>query len=364
LTEDRRAAKTIASMAEPEAGLATAPARASRGRRILATAVVAYLAALLLVWALLRFYADVWWPATLLLYGPRWICALPLAALAPLAAMRSRRLLAPLSLAALVVVFPILGLNVAALHRAASAPAEPTSTPPRHVRLMTYNVGDDSSSGADLFRLLDQISPDIVAIQECSAIGRVSARQPGLKYIISAWGDGCLMSRSPIERTEIKDPEAIKAIGGTGTMIRYTVHLPEGDVQIVNMHLATVREGLTAVAQRGLGGVPTLKANIETRWAMSAMGRAFVDATPQPFLVAGDFNLPSDSAIYRRDWASLPSAFEVAGNGFGTSKRTGWFGVRIDHILLGPGWTCERAFIGPHLHGDHRPLVADLTWSG
>jgi endonuclease/exonuclease/phosphatase (EEP) superfamily protein YafD len=38
--------------------------------------------------------------------------------------------------------------------------------------------------------------------------------------------------------------------------------------------------------------------------------------------------------------------------------------VRIDHILLGPGWTSDRAFIGPHLNGDHRPLVADLTWSG
>ena len=112
-----------------------------------------------------------------------------------------------------------------------------------------------------------------------------------------------------------------------------------------------------------------------SRQAIDATQRAIVKGNPeavrsplaqapQPFLVAGDFNLPSDSAIYRRDWASLPSAFETAGNGFGTSKRTGWFGVRIDHILLGPGWTCDRAFIGPHLNGDHRPLVADLTWSG
>ena len=352
-------------MVEPHVGLAPAPARASRGRRILVVFVAAYLAAVLLVWALLRFYADVWWPATLLLYGPRWICALPLVVLAPLAALRERRLLAPLALATIVVVFPILGFNLAALHaNAARVSAEPTSTPARHLRLMTYNVGEDASDGADLFRLIDQIAPDILAIQECSAIGRSTKAQPGLRYNIAAYGDGCLMSRSRIERTEVQDPASIRAIGGTGTMIRYIVHLPEGDVQIVNLHLATVREGLGAVLQHGLGGVPALKENIATRWAMSAMGRAFVDATPQPFLVAGDFNLPSDSAIYRRHWASLPSAFETAGNGFGTSKRTGWFGVRIDHILLGPGWTCDRAFIGPHLNGDHRPLVADLTWSG
>ncbi|MEP7122349.1 MAG: endonuclease/exonuclease/phosphatase family protein [Byssovorax sp.] len=352
-------------MAEPHAGQATAPARPARGRLTLTIAVVAYLAALLAAWALLRFYADGWWPATLLLFGPRWICAVPLAVLAPLAAWRDRRLLAPLGVGAIVLVIPVLGFNLAVLHPLPERPpADPTSTPPRHVRLMTYNVGEGTSDGGNLFRLIDEIAPDILAIQECGAIGRSPLGQPGRKFNINAHGDGCLMSRSPIDRTEVMDPEAIQAIGGTGTMIRYTVHLPDGDVQIINLHLATVREGLTAVAQRGLGGVPTLKENIATRWAMSAMGRAFVDATPQPFLVAGDFNLPRESEIYRRHWASLPSAFETAGNGFGTSKRTGWFGVRIDHILLGPGWSCDRAFIGPHLNGDHRPLVADLTWSG
>lgn len=351
-------------MTEPHADPANAAPHRARGPGILVAVTAGYLAAVVLVWALLRFYADVWWPATLLLYGPRWVCAVPLVGLVPLALWRDRRLLAPLGVAALVLLFPILGYRVALPRGAASPAVAPGAPPPRHVRVMTYNVGEDTSDGADLFRLLDQIAPDILAIQECSAIGRSTRPQPGLKYNIVAHGDACLMSRSRIERTEVQDPASIQAIGGTGTMIRYIVHLPEGDVQIVNVHLATVREGLGAVLQHGLGGVPALKANIATRWAMSAMGRAFVDATPHPFLVAGDFNLPSDSAIYRRDWASLPSAFETAGNGFGTSKRTGWFGVRIDHILLGPGWTCDRAFIGPHLNGDHRPLVADLTWSG
>lgn len=343
---------------------AAAPVTASRRRRILLVAVIAYVAMVLVVWALLRFYADLWWPATLLLFGPRWICALPLVVLAPLAALRDRRLLAPLAIAAIVLLFPILGLHVALPHGSAPAPAEPTTTPPRRLRLMTYNVGEDTSNGADLFRIMAEVSPDIVAIQECNAIGRVATRQPGEKYNINAHGDVCLLSRSPIERTAVEDPEAIRAIGGTGSIVRYTVHLPGGDVHLVNVHLATVREGLTAVMQRGLGGVTTLKENMVTRWSMSAIARSFVDATPAPVLIAGDFNLPSDSAIYRRDWAAFPSAFEEAGSGFGTSKKTRWFGVRIDHILLGAGWTCERAFIGPHLKGDHRPLVADLTWSG
>ena len=52
------------------------------------------------------------------------------------------------------------------------------------------------------------------------------------------------------------------------------------------------------------------------------------------------------------------------GLGFGATKRTRWFGVRIDHVLAGPGWTTERAWIGPDLGSDHLPMVADLRWSG
>jgi endonuclease/exonuclease/phosphatase (EEP) superfamily protein YafD len=351
-------------MMETDASNVKGPAPHSRARRILAVAVGVYVAGVLLVWALLRFYADVWWPATLILFGPRWIWGLPLVVLAPIAALRDRRLLAPLAVAALVVAIPIMGFTVALPRHAAAAPSSPDAAPPRRLRLMTYNVGEGTSNGTDLFRMVAEVSPDVVAIQECSAVTRVAHRQPGERYSIIAHGNLCLLSRSPIEKKEVQDPEAVSALGGTGSFVRYTVHLPAGDVSLVNIHLATVREGLEAFLASGPVGVPALKENLATRWAMSALARSFVDRAEPPLLVAGDFNLPIDSAIYRRDWSSFTNAFSAAGSGLGTTKRTRWFGVRIDHILLGPGWSCERAFIGPHLNGDHRPVVADLTWSG
>ncbi|MFS8068027.1 MAG: hypothetical protein ACMG6S_16860, partial [Byssovorax sp.] len=124
-------------MTQTNASDVKGPAPQSRARRILAVVVALYVAGVLLVWALLRFHADVWWPATLILFGPRWIWGLPLVVLAPLAALRDRRLLAPLAVAALVVVFPIVGLTVAAPRRAA-APSSPSSSeaaPPRRLRL-------------------------------------------------------------------------------------------------------------------------------------------------------------------------------------------------------------------------------------
>lgn len=350
-------------MSEPTEGPAIAAPSPPRRRRILAVAVALYCVGIVLVWALLRFRADIWWPATLILFGPRWIWGVPLVVLVPLSVVRARLLLVPLALAALVFAVPILGFTVALPGRLANAPPTSDDAPQRRLRVMTYNVGEDTLDGADLFRVIGEVEPDVVAIQECRTVARVGQRRPGVTYFLIAGNDLCLASRFPIERLAAPAPEVIRGIGGTGSFVRYVVHHPAGDVQLVNVHLATVREGLGAVLQRGLAGVPALKENLATRWAMSALARAEVDAAGAPVLVMGDFNMPTDSAIYRRDWADLTNAFSTAGNGFGDTKRTRWFGIRIDHVLVGAGWTCERAFIGPHLAGDHRPIVADLAWS-
>ena len=69
-----------------------------------------YVAAVLVVWLLLRFAGDRWWFATVMLFGPRWLCAVPLAALVPAAALFRRRMLWVLGATAIVVVGPIMGL--------------------------------------------------------------------------------------------------------------------------------------------------------------------------------------------------------------------------------------------------------------
>ena len=78
----------------------------------------------------------------------------------------------------------------------------------------------------------------------------------------------------------------------------------------------------------------------------------------------GDFNLPVESAIYRRSWGSFHNALSETGLGLVPTKHTRWHGVRIDHVLAGPGWQAIRAWVGPGLGGDHRPVIADLRWVG
>jgi endonuclease/exonuclease/phosphatase (EEP) superfamily protein YafD len=98
-----------------------------------------------------------------------------------------------------------------------------------------------------------------------------------------------------------------------------------------------------------------IESRVTSRWAVQGQ---------LPLLVAGDFNLPVESRIYRESWGGFINAFSRSGRGFGFTRFNGWIRVRIDHVLAGPGWRVDRAWVGPDVGSDHRPVVADLVWTG
>jgi vancomycin resistance protein VanJ len=303
--------------------------------------------------------SDEWWVATLILFGPRWIWALPLAVLVPWALIRRRRLLWLLGLAVPVLVFPVMGFEIPRL-RVLTGNAEH-----RDLRVMTYNIGGGKADPADLTTLLEKIAPDVALFQECDSLvepARRSLQQKGW-HVDVKWGS-CIASRHPIRKVDARDPKDVWEMGGSGVIVRYEIDAPGHIVNIVNVHLETVREGLAEVMHRAWRGAPGLKANIHQRDFESGLGRAWTERATPPLLITGDFNMPVESAIYRRHWAPFTNAFSDAGLGFGTTKATSWHGLRIDHVLVGSGWECLRAWVGPHLGMDHRPMVTDLRWRG
>ena len=74
--------------------------------------VGAYLVGMVIAAGLLWQYSDRLWPATTLLFGPRWLLALPLLGLVPLALAWDRPLILPLAAAAAVVAGPIMGMQI------------------------------------------------------------------------------------------------------------------------------------------------------------------------------------------------------------------------------------------------------------
>lgn len=339
-------------MAEP----AAPPPRSSR---LLTASVLLYLAGVVAVAFLLLVKADTWWVATVILFAPRWIWALPLVLLVPWALLRRRRLLWALGLAALILVFPVMDFELPSLRALTSDGEQHT------LRVMTYNLGGGKPDPAAIAPLLEEIAPDVALFQECETIvgpARESLERKGW-HVDTKWGS-CIASRYPIRTIDVRDPKDVWDMGGSGVLVRYEIEAPGLLVNIVNVHLETVREGLAEVMHRAWRGAPELEANTRQRDFESGLGITWTKRATAPLLVTGDFNMPIESAIYRRHWSAFTNAFSEAGFGFGASKKTKWHGIRIDHVLMGSGWECLEAWIGPHLGMDHRPMVADMKWRG
>src|SRR5262249_50084950 len=144
------------SRPQPGAGLSR---RRPWARFLVLVACWLYLAALCGVWLLLALAADRWWPATLLMYGPRWTSLLPLVVLVPASLLWRRRALAVLAAALLVAGGPVMGL---AVPWRAWLPGPP---PRARLRVLTCNVHGHELRPEELAMLLADTDPDLVALQ-------------------------------------------------------------------------------------------------------------------------------------------------------------------------------------------------------
>ncbi len=246
-------------------------------------------------------------------------------------------------------------------------PTEPTAwipgEAPHQLRVVSFNMGQIRQPEAALLDLVAQVNPDVLALQECDPdAARHLANADHWNIVLHQ--SSCIATRLKVIASEQRDPEAIWKLGGSGVNAKYVLDRQGQPFTLVNLHLETVREGLQGLIRSRGTDSAEMTNNLAQRELESALARLYTREVKGPLIVTGDFNIPVESAIYRREWSDLGSAFHLAGWGTGYTKHTRWHGIRIDHVLVGPGWEVTRAWVGPDVGGDHRPMVADLRWSG
>jgi vancomycin resistance protein VanJ len=318
-------------------------------------AVGSWLGVLLVLagWAVVH-AGDLWWPATLLLFGPRWLFALPLVPLLIAALLWRRRSLLVVLLALLLVFGPLMGFHVP---WRGSPPAAP---PGWRVRVLTCNIHYKIPVKSPLQRLLADASPDIVAIQELprSKPFDYSDYFAEDEWYVHPAGGLFLASRYPIRKADSLGGRSMRV---PGLLMRYELETPAGLVALFSLHFASPREGLYGATHQPVGGIAELEENSAVRLRQSENLVGLADAETGPVLLMGDFNTPSESAIYCRVWSRYRDAFAEAGWGWGYTFYGGKTAVRIDHVLTGPGWYCEQCWVGPSIGSPHHPLLADLV---
>jgi vancomycin resistance protein VanJ len=337
------------------AAVGEAPPPARRGRRLRAFVAVCswlYLAAVVGLWLLLL-EADLWWPATLLQFSPRWAAALPLALLLPAALLLRRRSLVPLLGGGLVVAWPLMGFNVPWGRLLGEAPQG------KKVRVMTCNMHYYRTDPRLLDDLVAGEQPDVVALQEWDERNRSALLATPDWYVHRESGQ-FLASRFPIRGpTRLgKDSESPK-----GSVARCELETPAGVVTLFSVHLTSPRQGLYEVIHDRTRGAAEVQASSDLRWDQSDFLAHEAANLRGPLLLVGDFNTPPESVLFRRLWQPYTDAFTAAGWGWGYTFYGGRTMVRIDHVLAGKGWHCTQCWVGPNIGSQHRPVLADLVWT-
>ncbi|HEY1785284.1 MAG TPA: endonuclease/exonuclease/phosphatase family protein [Pirellulales bacterium] len=316
---------------------------------------LAYCALLLVVYVALRLAADRCWWGTVLLFTPRWFWAVPLVPLsAACGALRQRRWLWTLAGLALMAC---LVLHVEIPWRRLI----PRPLPQQTLRVLTCNCDYGRLRIDQLRQLIADFDPDVVALQSITPRHFAELFSPQIWYVKNDFRLG-LASRYPIRATEFLNRIELAEDGiSLDDFRRYELEIEGETLHFANLHLASPRTGLKAVIKHLWNGAPELDQRTKMRRLEAAAIRDWL--APYPAVVlAGDFNTPLESPTFRDNFGQYLEAFSAAGWGVGnTFQPVWWQGLRIDHILAGSGWWCQRCWVGPDIGAEHRPMMAELA---
>ncbi|MDD5104811.1 MAG: endonuclease/exonuclease/phosphatase family protein [Desulfuromonadaceae bacterium] len=321
--------------------------------------VYTYAAVVLVALFFLHVGGDRWWPGTYLLFGPRWIFIVPLPFLLIAAVLINRRMLVLLICCAVAVFVFLLDLRMSFLGESRNRK--------NVIRVLTCNVGYTSFDLARLLPVLQSSAADIVALQECP-IG-LKEKIPGNLHVVQK-GELVIISRFPIREVAslnaMHPPHKWPRLGA----LHCVVSVPGRDISFVTVHLPSPRFGLQNMMDRNsvisIARRKLLDDETANRTNTARAVQALVATSGLPVIVAGDFNMPIESAIYKDVWSGYANAFSKVGRGYGWTEfnrfRSIPIAVRIDHILTGKTAVPLVCAVGPDIGSDHLPLIADIGY--
>jgi vancomycin resistance protein VanJ len=321
------------------------PARRRPLRKWTGRLCLAALAVVIAVTIWFRFNADENVYATLILFGPRWVAIVPVAALAliSLVVFSWKGLVASTVMAA-IIAGPFMGGR---LPLGNHVPAG------KILKIVSFNADAKDFKSDDLQKYLTAIEPDIVALQDADRVSE-AAFPPGWK-LVPAKNGLRLASKHPATLAEEFVSDVVGSARGAA---RFRVLLPTGDVTVIVLHLPTPRNGLEAILARKPNAIEDLRNTITHRNKASRVVREWVGEAERVIL-AGDFNLPVESTIYHRDWSGFTNCFDQAGEGWGYTMFSKKGSVRIDHVLV-RGFSTASWDVGPNVGSAHRPVCVGL----
>jgi endonuclease/exonuclease/phosphatase (EEP) superfamily protein YafD len=245
------------------------------------------------------------------------------------------------------------------------------------LKVITNNVGQNNHR--TLGNFMGSEKPDIVVLQEAPARGRNYALQYPEMHV-AGQGEFVLISRLQINRAKL-----VREISWRGRPVaaRFEVEYKGRPLAVYGVHMPTPRNDLLRLWGRGFaeeildpssvagssGRVP-VGLSMRERVKLARRLVSVLQAEDMPFIVVGDFNMPSNGYIRRIFSGQLRDAFGECGRGYGftfpgyTRNPLSFFKpwLRLDYLFAGKGLKPSYIRTEPGRPSQHRAVAAGFAF--
>lgn len=243
------------------------------------------------------------------------------------------------------------------------------------------------SKESDLFlEKLTRLNPDVVCMQEfhVPALDYPSLQQQVMNYFKSyKWING--ISTKELNRTEnvivfskhpIIQSGIVERENNSGNFTIYADVVKQSDtVRFINTHLQSIgfskeeyrvimalmgeEDSVSFSKLKGVGAKMKYAYLLRARQVDAI--RQFIDESPYPVVLCGDFNDSPVSYAYRQLRGEMKDAFMEAGSGFGRTYIGNAPSLRIDYILYQPSFFATEYYAKGFDFSDHKLVSTVLT---
>jgi endonuclease/exonuclease/phosphatase family metal-dependent hydrolase len=143
------------------------------------------------------------------------------------------------------------------------------------------------------------------------------------------------------------------------------VLIQQDTLRIVNVHLESMELyfGNKGWKDRFTFFLTQFKQTMITRTKQTRLLNDFIDDSPYPIIVAGDFNETPYSYNHRVLKKKLTNSFEASGAGLGSTLAKGFLPIRIDHQYFSEALEVGDFTVGQSISlSDHFPIMARYSF--
>ena len=234
------------------------------------------------------------------------------------------------------------------------SPPSNNSSLKSQVRVMSLNLNGSAFDAKKLNLQIKYNQPDVMVFQEAS-------QQKLKKVLPNNWLLNCEKSLCLAIKTrgDLLDFRIRRMFGGWGTFAAlFELKISGQLTYILNIHLETPRKAYEKI-RYGQFDLTLMKNIYEQRYLEAYLSKDLI-ASYHPLIIAGDFNMPSDSLIYQKTFSEFKNTFNEKGVGLGNTKYTKLLGAKIDHILVNKNIDVVNSWVDIDTGSDHRPIFADI----